>query len=136
MYFRRKWRPRLQKYVIFLSFTYFNTTGHCCTLFVLAVLYIHSHSFSFILYMWIQQLFIPQSLCTLILIIFSGESIGDSMKNSPHNGPGTPREEGAPPGPNSSDMPAGYNAMPPYQDTPPVNSVSHSLLYGGSNICQ
>ena len=46
------------------------------------------------------------------------------MKNSPHNGPGTPREDGQPAGPPTgpTDMPAGYGSIP-YQD-PPVNTVS------------
>jgi len=48
----------------------------------------------------------------------NGDSMGD-MKNSPHNGPGTPRDDMTPgSGPGGNDM--GFN-MPPYQDNPGVN---------------
>ena len=49
--------------------------------------------------------------------------MGD-MKNSPHNGPGTPRDDMTPgSGPGGNDM--GFN-MPPYQDNPGVNPVRYA----------
>ncbi len=57
-----------------------------------------------------------------------GDSMADGMKNSPHNGPGTPREDmppvsGAPPG----DM-SGFNMAPYGPDNPgnPVGAVNVS----------
>jgi len=48
--------------------------------------------------------------------VMNGDSsMVDSMKNSPHNGPGTPRED-MPPVSGAGDMP-GFN-MPPYPDNP------------------
>ena len=48
---------------------------------------------------------------TLTLITPLGDGMGDGMKNSPHNGPGTPREDLPPVSGASADI-GGYPNMP------------------------
>ena len=57
---------------------------------------------------------------TLVL----GDGMGDGMKNSPHNGPGTPRDD-MPPA-SAAEMGA-YPGLP-YQDN--VNPVSSHMIHG------
>ena len=65
------------------------------------------------------------TLLTTDLNLTSGDGIGEGMKHSPHNGPGTPRDD-LPPVSAAGDM-AGYNM--PFQD-----NVNVSILYSYFNM--
>ena len=76
-----------------------------------------------------------QSMCVLCVVlrqnncgfVVTGESMTEAMKNSPHNGPGTPREDMPPASvpPGSGDM-GPYPNMP-YQDNNPNNPMNNPV---------
>ena len=61
-------------------------------------------------------------------MLFVGDMEG--MKNSPHNGPGTPRDDMPPASSAPTDM-GPFNTGMPYQDQPPVNPAA---VHGGVNV--
>lgn len=69
----------------------------------------------------------PHLIDFCCMFLGTGESMTEAMKNSPHNGPGTPREDMPPASvpPGSGDM--GPYPSIPYQDNNPNNPMNNPV---------